>query len=123
MALMVTRDPEQLVSKKADNYRRWFGVNWAFVEKGGETKAGDWNKASEAKMKKFVDYGHRLGYFVSFYCLDGYTAAEDQGWDKSYNFGSKDKVMPRWQALARSHADFISTDQVEDVTKVIKAAH
>jgi hypothetical protein len=120
VAMMVTRDPEQLVSKKADNYRRWFGVNWGFVEKGGETKAGDWTKASEARMKKFVDYGHRLGYFVSFYCLDGYTAAEDQGWDKSYNFGSKEKVTVRWQATARAHADFISTDQVEEVANVIK---
>ena len=90
------------------------------MEKGGESKAGDWTKASEAKMKKFVDIGHRLGYFVSFFCLDGYTPAEDQGWDKSYNFGSKEKVMPRWQALARAHVDFISTDQVEDVAKIIK---
>jgi hypothetical protein len=123
VAMMATRDPEQLVSKKADNYRRWFGVNWAFVEKGGETKAGAWTKDSEAKMKKFVDYGHRLGYFVSFYCLNGYTASEDQGWDAGYNFGSKEKVTPRWQAVARAHADFISTDQVEDVAKVIKGTH
>jgi hypothetical protein len=119
VAMLVTRDPEQLVSKKADNYRRWFGANWAFVEKGGETKAAEWTKASEARLKKFVDYGHRLGYFVSFYCLDGYTEAENQGWDKDYNFGSRDKVMLRWQAAAKAHADFISTDQVEDVAKVI----
>jgi len=121
VAMMVTRDPEQLVSKKADNYRRWFGVNWAFIEKGGQTKAGAWTRESEAKVKKFVDYGHRLGYFVSLYCLNGYTASEDQGWDKSYNFGSKDKVMPRWEAATRARADFISTDQVEDVAKVIKS--
>jgi hypothetical protein len=30
-------------------------------------------------MKKFVDYGHRLGYFVSIYCLNGYTADEESG--------------------------------------------
>jgi hypothetical protein len=123
VAMMAGRDPEQLVSKKADNYRRWFGVNWSFVEKGGETKAGDWTKASEARMKKFVDYGHRLGYFVGFYCLNGYTAAEDQGWDAGYNFGSREKVMPRWQAVVRARPDFISTDQVEAVAKVIKGAH
>jgi hypothetical protein len=123
IAMMVTRDPEQLVSKKADNYRRWFGTNWGFVEKGGETKAGEWTKASEARLKKFVDYGHRLGYFVAVYCLDGYTEAENQGWDKDYNFGSKEKVATRWQAAVRAHADFISTDQVEDVAKVIKGTH
>jgi hypothetical protein len=119
VALMATRDPEQLVSRKADNYRRWFGVNWGFVEKGGETKAGDWTNNSEARMKKFVDYGHRLGYFVGFYCLDGYTESENQGWDKDYNFGSKDKVMLRWRAVVRAHPDFISTDQMEEVAKII----
>jgi hypothetical protein len=122
VAMMASRDPEQLVSKRADNYRRWFGVNWAFIEKGGQTKAGDWAKDSEAKLKKFVDYGHRLGYFVSIYCLNGYTEAENQGWDASYNFGTKEKVMPRWQAAVRAHADFISTDQVEEVAKIVKAA-
>jgi hypothetical protein len=115
-------DPEQLLPRKADNYHRWFGTNWAFVEKGGETGSGEWTKASEARLKRFVDYGHRMGYFVSFYCLDGYTEAEDRGWDKSYNFGSKERVMPRWQAAVRAHTDFISTDQMEDVAAVIKAA-
>jgi hypothetical protein len=122
VAMMVTRDPEQLVSKKADNYRRWFGTNWGFVETGGETKAVEWTKASDARLKKFVDYGHRLGYFVAVYCLDGYTEAENQGWDKDYNFGSKEKVAPRWLAAVRAHADFISTDQVEDVAKVARGA-
>lgn len=123
VAMMVTRDPEQLVSKKADNYRRWFGTNWAFIEKGGETKAGDWTKASEARLKNFVDYSHRLGYFVAVYCLDGYSATENQGWDADYNFGSKEKVMTRWQAAVHAHADFISTDQVEDVAKAIRSTH
>src|ERR1022692_1512834 len=43
IALLSTFDPEQLVPHKADNYHRWFGTNWAFIEKGGETGAGDWN--------------------------------------------------------------------------------
>ena len=123
IALMAGRDPEQLVSKKADNYRRWFGVNWAFIEKGGETKAGDWSAAKAERLKKFVDYGHRLGYLVGFYCLNGYTASEDQGWDKDYNFGSRGAVEPRWKAAIQAHADFISTDQYETVSQVIRAAH
>ncbi len=122
VAFLSTLDPEQLVPHKADNYHRWFGTSWAFIEKGGETGAGEWNSTSEARLKKFVDYGHRLGYFVGVYCLDGFTEAENQGWDKDYNFGSHEKVMPRWQAAARSHADFISTDQMEDVSKIIKAS-
>ena len=120
IAMMAARDPQQLVTKRADNHHRWFGTNWAFVEKGGETHAGEWTAESEARLKRFVDYGHGLGYLVGFYCLDGYTDSENQGWDKDYNFGSKEKAMVRWQAVARAHADFISTDQVEDVAKVIQ---
>ena len=123
VGILSSLDPEKLIAKRADNYRRWFGAGWAFVEKGGETGAGEWNKESEERLKKFVDYGHRMGYFVSFYCLDGFTEAENQGWDQSYNFGSKDKVLPRWKAAVRAHADFISTDQVEDLAGVIKSAH
>jgi hypothetical protein len=119
-ALLSTFDPEQLVPHKADNYHRWFGVNWTFIEKGGETDAGDWTAAADQRLKKFVDYGHRMGYFVGVYCLDGYTEAQNQGWDKDYNFGSKEKVMPRWQAAAHARPDFIATDQMEELAAVIK---
>jgi hypothetical protein len=122
IAYLSTLDPEQLVHVRADNYHRWFGANWAFIEKGGVTGAGEWNKTYEERLKKFVAYGHSLGYFVGVYCLDGYTADENQGWDKDYNFGSKEKVLPRWQAAARSHVDFISTDQAEDVAKLIRSS-
>jgi hypothetical protein len=123
IALLSTVDVEKLVTHKADNYRRWFGVNWAFIEKGGQSAAGDWTASSEERLKKFVDYGHRMGYLVGIYALDGYTEAENQGWDKDYNFGSKEKVMPRWQAAVRARPDFISTDQMEDVAAVIKKSH
>ena len=122
IAFLSTLDPEQLVAHKADNYHRWFGANWAFVEKGGETGSGEWNQAAEQRLKSFVDYGHRLGYFVGVYCLDGYTEAENKGWDKDYNFGGKEKVMPRWKAAISAHADFISTDQMEDLAAAIKGS-
>lgn len=122
VALMAGRDPEQLVSKKADNYHRWFGVNWAFIEKGGETKAGDWSPAKAERLRKFVDYGHRLGYLVALYCLNGYTASEDQGWDKDYNFGSRESVEVRWKAAIQARAAFISTDQYETLSHLIRGA-
>jgi hypothetical protein len=122
IALLSTFDPEQLAPHKADNYHRWFGVNWAFIEKGGETGAGEWTTVADQRLRKFVDYGHRMGYFVGVYCLDGYTEAENQGWDKDYNFGSKERVMPRWQAAAHARPDFIATDQMEEVAAVIKKA-
>jgi hypothetical protein len=116
---MATLSPEKVITEKANTYRRWFGGDWALIEKGGQRQAGDWNKEKEARLRKFVEYGHRMGYFMSMYCLDGYTAAENQGWDKDYNFGSKDMVIPRWQAAIGAKADFISTDQYEDLSKMI----
>ena len=120
IAFLSTLEPEQLV-----RIRR--------TSTGGSAPTGpswkgrrDWRRRLtpevEARLKKFVTYGHRLGYFVGFYCLDGYTAAENQGWDKDYNFGGKEKVMPRWKAAVSAHADFISTDQMEDLAAVIRGS-
>src|SRR5271169_3911346 len=69
LASMLKVDPEQLVSKKADNWRRWFGTDWAFIELCGPEHGKDWSAAADARVKKFVDYGHRLGYLVSFYSI------------------------------------------------------
>jgi hypothetical protein len=119
---MYTITPEQFITAKATTYRRWAGTDWALIEKGGETKAGDWTKGAETRLHSFVDYGHKMGYLVSIYALDGYRPEENQGWDKDYNFGSKEKVMPRWKAAVRAKADFISTDQYEELSKVIAAS-
>jgi hypothetical protein len=118
---MYTLSAEHVITEKANTYRRWLGADWAVIEKGGETKAGEWTKDSDARLRKFVDYGHKMGYLVSFYCLDGYTEAENQGWDKDYNFGSKKAVRPRWKAAIRANADFISTDHYEELSKMIAA--
>jgi hypothetical protein len=120
VASLSTLAPAQLISQKADNYHRWFGVNWVFVEKGGEAPASDWTAGSAQRLKQFVDRAHNMGYFIALYCLDGYTEAENKGWDKDYNFGSKEKVMPRWKAAAAARADFVVTDQVEDLASAMK---
>jgi hypothetical protein len=108
-----------IVPHKADNYRRWWGIDWAYVEKGGETKAGEWNQDKADRLKKFVDYGHSLGYFTGLFSISGWTEAENQGWDKDYNFGSRDAAKSRWQGAIRAHADFISTDHYEELAAAI----
>ena len=115
-------DPKQLVIKRADNWRRWFGTDWHFIEVCGPTHGGDWNATTEARMKKFVDYGHNLGYLVSFYEINGFVDSENQGWTPEYDFGSKAAAETRWKALIKAHADFIATDQYEDVAQTVRAA-
>lgn len=117
---MISVDPEQIVSAKADNYHRWWGSDWAYIEKGGEQKADTWTTEDNKRLRHWIDYGHRLGYFVSFYCLDGFTDANNQGWEAEYNFGSKEAVTTRWKALARANVDFISTDQYEELSKFLR---
>jgi hypothetical protein len=112
---------EQIVTQKADNYHRWWGLDWAYVEKGGEEHHGEWGEEQDARLKSIVQYGHQLGYLMSFYCLDGFTTSENQGWEDEYNFGSMEAVMLRWKAAIRAHADMISTDQYEVLSKEIRA--
>ncbi len=113
--------PEQLLTKHADNWRRWFGVDWHFIELTGPAHGNDWNADTEARVKHFIDYGHRMGYLVSFYQLDGFPHDQDQGWGDEYNFGSKQLLQLRLDTLIKAHADFISTDQYEDVAEAIRS--
>jgi hypothetical protein len=119
MAGLLKITPEQLVTKRADNWRRWFGTDWSFIELCGPGH-GDWTAASEARMKKFVDYGHSLGYLVSLYSVNGFSEADNQGWTAEFNF-SREGAVARWNAAIGAHADFIATDQYEDLAKVIRS--
>jgi hypothetical protein len=121
MAGLLKIEPEQMVAKRADNWRRWYGVDWNFIETCGPNH-GEWTPLAEARMKHFVDYGHSLGYVVSFYEVNGFSEDQNQGWTAEYNFGSK-QALVRWNALISAHADFISTDQYEAVAQVIQGKH
>jgi hypothetical protein len=115
-------NPDDLILAKADNYHRWIGYDWAFIEKGGEIKAGPWTEESAARLKEFVSYGHKMGYMVGVYCLDGYTAEENHGWDKDYNLGSPDAAVTRWNAARAAKADFVSTDHYEELANMLAAS-
>jgi hypothetical protein len=121
MAGLLKLEPEQLVTKRADNYRRWFGTDWNFIELCGPEHGKDWTPVTEARVRHFVDYGHSLGYLVGFYEINGFTADQNQGWMDEYNFGSQEAALLRLNAVIKAHADFISTDQYEEVAKIIRA--
>jgi hypothetical protein len=117
--LQASWNPDDLILSRADNYHRWVGFDWSEIEKGGEPNAGEWTKEEDQRLKKFVEYGHKLGYLVSFYCLDGYTADENQGWDADYNLGSRDAAIVRWKAAIQDKVDFVSTDHYEQLAAMI----
>jgi hypothetical protein len=85
------------------------------VEEGGQNHAGNWTQADDARLRSLVDHAHKLGYWIRFYTLDGFTSVEDQGWGQYYNFGSLEAAALRWKAAVAAGVNFIATDQYEDL--------
>jgi hypothetical protein len=85
------------------------------VEEGGQTKAGEWTPASAARLRALVDHAHRLGYWIRFYTLDGFAAADNKGWGAGYNFGTHERAEARWKAALDAGVNLIATDQYEDL--------
>jgi hypothetical protein len=115
MHLAATLPPEQLLTTPATNYRRWWNNPWGEVEEGGQTRAGDWTPAAAARLRGLVDHAHRLGYWIRFYTLDGFSPADNRGWGASYNFGSRERAEARWKAALEAGVNLIATDQYEDL--------
>ena len=105
--------PEELLSERPTNYRRWWNGSWYTVEEGGEPGAGDWTPADNDRLRSLVNHAHNMGYWVRFYALDGFAPAEDQGWGNTYNFGSREAVTLRWKAAIAAGVNFIATNQYE----------
>jgi hypothetical protein len=118
---VATAAPEVLLAEKPTNYRRWWNNAWNEVEEGGQTHAGEWTPRAAARLKALVDHAHSLGFWIRFYTLDGFTPAESKGWDKNYNFGSRDAVEARWKAALDAGVDLIASDQYEDLAACMRA--
>jgi len=101
----------------ATPYRRWLNYSWHEIEPEGQPKAGPWTAEKNAHLKAVVDKAHKLGYWIRFYTLDGYTPEENQGWFESYNFGSHAAVEARWKAALDAGVDLIPSDQYEALAK------
>lgn len=113
--LMATMPAEKLLVERPTNFRRWWNNSWYEIEEGGQTKAGDWTAADEARLKALVDRAHELGYWIRFYTLDGFSESENRGWEAGYNFGSRAAAELRWKAAMEAGVDLIATDQYEDL--------
>ncbi|MDP9158619.1 MAG: hypothetical protein M3O09_00100 [Acidobacteriota bacterium] len=115
--------PEVLVPGSANNYRRWWNNPWEVVERGGQRKAGAWTELDDKRLRQLVAFSHARGLWIRFYTLNGLRDRElkKNGWDKDYNFGSKEKVLLRWTAAIDAGVDFLATDQYEDVAELIRS--
>ena len=117
--LAATLPPDKLLIEKPTNYRRWWNNSWAEVEEGGQQKAGGWTDADSARLRALVNHAHNLGFWIRFYTLDGFTAAENRGWDQGYNFGTREAATVRWKAALDAGVNLIATDQYEDLAQTL----
>ena len=117
--LLATLPAEQLLPAPPTNYRRWWNNSWYAVEEGGQHKAGDWTPQDDRRLRALVDHAHKLGYWIRFYTLDGFGYGEDQGWGDTYNFGTHEDVIARWNAAIAAGVNLIASDQYEDLAKVM----
>jgi len=118
--LLATLPPERLLTERPTNYRRWWNNGWSVVEEGGQKEAGDWTADDDRRLRALVDYAHRLGYWIRFYTLDGFTPAENHGWGASYNFGSREAAEARWKAAIAAGVNLIASDHYEDLARLVK---
>ena len=114
--------PQQLLTERPTNYRRWWNNSWYEVEEGGQPRAGSWTEAEDHRLRSLVDHAHQLGYWIRFYTLDGFSPAQSQGWFQDYNFGSLDAVRIRWQAAVQAGVNFIATDQYEELAAFLRTS-
>ena len=118
--LAATLPAEQLLTERANNYRRWWNNSWHEVEEGGQTRAGAWTAAKTARLRALVNRAHDLGLWVRFYTLDGFGAKIDEGWSAGYNFGSEAAARVRWQAAIDARVDMVATDQYESLAELLR---
>lgn len=114
-------DLARVLPEKASNFRRWWNHSWQDIETEGQRHAGDWTPQKAARLKAFVDYAHKMGYWVRFYTLNGHgPEGLKNGWSPEYNFGSLDAVKIRWKAAREAGVDFIASDQYEELAALLK---
>jgi hypothetical protein len=116
--------PEALLPEGGDNYHRWWNNPWRVVETAGQANAGEWTAEKESRLKGLVRYAHQKGLWIRFYTLDGVSTADEscRGIFHVYNFGSRVAVEKRWLAAAQAGADYIATDQYEDLARLLRTS-
>ncbi len=96
------------------NYRRWWNHPWSVVEPGGPPESGEWTVDDARRLATLVSRAHQAGLWIRFYTLNGLDPGDEPlGWDRSYDFGSREAVTRRWRAAIDAGVDFVATDQYE----------
>jgi hypothetical protein len=113
-----TMAADALIPPSRTNYRRWVNFSWGVVEAGGVSVANDWTATEAARLRALVARAHQMNVWIRFYTLNGHAKEAGRGWGAFYNFGSPEAARIRWKAALEAGADFIATDQYEELARM-----
>ena len=108
-------------NERASAYHRFLSMFWGHVWSVNIPGLGEvgippgldseWNKDKEARLKALVARVHNQGYRIRFYTLNGSRG------DIFECFPSASAAALRWRATAKAGADWVATDEYQEVIK------
>lgn len=107
---------DELVPARSDAYFRFLAFAWNAIEEGGPVRSGEWLPEERERLRALIKVAHQHGFRVRFYCLNARTNLTTSPF---YRFPSPEAAHLRWKEAAAAGADFIATDDVPEILRVL----
>jgi len=111
--LVYHEDPTTYAKDPATPYCRFLSLFWGQVEHKPAFLAYWWSSEDEQRLRRIVDCSHKNGYWIRFYTLN------QSGQNPLYRFPSARIAHHRWSVAANAKADWIATDDYEEIVRVL----
>lgn len=108
-------DPHQYANQLATPFHRFLSLYWGQVERGGPGYAANWTEAKAERLRVIIDSAHAADYRIRLYTLN---ANEGSILEK---FPTPAAARARWISAARAGADWIATDDYQDIFDALSA--
>lgn len=110
-------DVQDYAPTPASPYHRFVTIAWSHIERGGQPLSKDWTKAEQTRLCSIVRRVHEQGYRLRIYCLNG----RGRNPLDPYAFPSSRSARLRWLAAYRAGADWIASDNYQELVEALKA--
>ena len=118
--LLATMPPEQLLTERPTNYRRWWNNSWYEVEEGGQPQVRRVDAAGRPAPARPGGSRPQTRLLDSLLHAGWVRRGGGQGWGNGYNVGSHEAALVRWKAAVAAGVNLIATDQYEEFAKAIR---
>jgi len=106
-------DPTEYAAEGASKFCRFISMYWGHIERGGPGHSYRWNSQKTHRLNTIIAVAHASGYRLRFYTLNA-----RQGGPRM-RFPKPAIAHDRWRRAAFAGADWIATDEYEDIVAVL----